>query len=436
MNWQEKYKDRIVSTDEAVVRSLQPGARVVFGHAAAAPQHFAEAMFRNRESLRDITVFHMLYFGKAWHLMPEMEGHVRGFLNFLEGNSRSAYRDRRVDFVPCHFHEVPELFSQGFYPVDVAVVQVSEPDAEGRCSFGVSADYTKPAAMAAKVVVAEINPQMPYIGGDNLISLEEIDYMIPIDQPVVEVINPPVGEIEKQIGKHCAELIQDGATLQLGIGGIPDAVLSSLDGKKDIGIHTEMFTDGVMHAIRSGLINGKAKTLHPGKVVTSIIMGSEELYRFVDHNDMIECYPVNYVNNPYVIAKNDRLVSINSCIEMDLTGQAASESIGYEQFSGTGGQVDFLRGARYSKGGISIMAFPSTAKAGEQSRIVPILKEGATVTSGRMEIDYVATEYGAVRLRGRSLRERAELLISIAHPKFRPWLEEEYRKRFCKSVNK
>lgn len=432
MNWQEKYKNRIVSADEAVLRSLSPKSNVVFGHAAAAPQHFAEAMYRNREHLLDVTVFHMLYFGKAWHLASEMEGHVRGFLNFLEGNSRPAYKDCRVDFVPCHFHEVPALFSEGFYPVDVAVVQVSEPDENGYCSFGVSSDYTKPAAEAAKIVVAEINPQMPYIGGDNLIHLDRIDYIIPINSAVVEVVNPPVGEIELQIGKHCAELIEDGATLQLGIGGIPDAVLSSLSGKKDIGIHTEMFTDGVMHAIRSGLINGKAKTLHAGKVITSIIMGSEELYRFVDHNDMIECYPVNYVNNPYVIAKNDKLVSINSCIEMDLTGQAASESIGYNQFSGTGGQVDFLRGARYSKGGISIMAFPSTAKNGEQSRIVPVLQEGATVTSGRMEIDYVATEYGAVRLRGQSIRRRAELLISIAHPKFRPWLEEAYRKRFYK----
>ncbi|MDO4671350.1 MAG: acetyl-CoA hydrolase/transferase C-terminal domain-containing protein [Porphyromonadaceae bacterium] len=430
MNWKEKYKDRFVTAKEAVMRTLKPHSNVVFGHAVAAPERFSKAMFELRESLEDITVFHMLYFGKAYHLAPEMEGHVRGFLNFLEGNSRSAYEEHRADFVPCHFHEVPALFREGFYPVDVAVVQVSYPDEEGRCSFGVSCDYTKPATQSAKIVVVEMNRQMPYIGGDNFIHLDNIDYIIEVDEPIFEIPAAKIGDIELAIGKHCADLIHDGDTLQLGIGGIPDAVLAGLEGKKDIGIHTEMFTDGVMKAIRSGLINNSKKTLHPGKVVTSLIFGSKELYDFLDHNDMIECYPVDYTNNPYVIGKNDRLVSINSCIEMDLMGQAASETIGYRQYSGTGGQVDFLRGARYSKGGISIMAFPSTAAKGTASRIVPILSEGACVTSGRFEIDYVATEYGVVRLRGQSLRRRAELLASIAHPKFRPELELEIKKRF------
>lgn len=430
MNWREKYKDRIVTADEAVKRSVKSNSNVVFGHAVAAPERFAKAMFDCRESFKDVSVFHMLYFGKPYHLQPEMEGHARGFLNFLEGNSRPVYDQHRADFVPCHFHEVPALFREGFFPVDVAVVQVSYPDENGRCSFGVSCDYTKPATECAKVVVAEMNKQMPFIGGDNFINIEDIDYIIPVDEPIFEIPGAKIGETELAIGRHCAKLIHDGDTLQLGIGGIPDAVLSSLKDKKDIGIHTEMFTDGVMHAIKSGLINNSKKTLHPGKVVTALIFGSKELYDFIDHNEMIECYPVDYTNNPYVIGKNEHLVSINSCIEMDLTGQAASESIGYRQFSGTGGQVDFLRGARYSKGGISIMAFPSTAAKGTVSRIVPILNEGSCVTSGRFEIDYVVTEYGAVRLRGQSLRRRAELLASIAHPMFRPELEEEIKKRF------
>lgn len=430
MQWQELYQQRVCSADEAVVNSLKPGTKVVFGHAAAAPVRFSQAMYRQREKLENITVFHMLYFGNAPHLTPEMRPHVHPTLNFLEGNSRPASRDRRVDFIPCHFHEVPELFRQGFFPLDVAVVQVSTPNEEGYCSFGVSCDYTKAAAECAPVVVAEVNKQMPFIGGENLIHVSKLTHIIEVDEPIAEVLPPAISDLELRIGQNCASLIKDGDTLQLGIGGIPDAVLRALEGHKDLGIHTEMFTDGVMRMIRKGIINGKKKTLHPEKVVTSLIFGSKELYDFVNNNPMIECYPVDYTNNPDVIGKNDRMVSINSCLEMDLMGQAASESIGYEQFSGSGGQVDFLRGAKRSKGGISIMAFPSTAKKGAESRIVPILKEGACVTTGRNEVDYVVTEYGVARLRGATLRQRAEALTAIAHPDFRPALEEEIRRRF------
>lgn len=432
MEWQELYQQRVCSADEAVLKTLKLGTKVVFGHAAGAPARFSQAMHRQREKLEDITVFHMLYFGDAPHLLPEMRPHVHPTLNFLEGNSRPAYCDRRVDFIPCHFHEVPELFRQGFFPLDVAVVQVSAPNAEGYCSFGVACDYTKAAAECAPVVVAEVNKQMPFIGGENLIHISKLHHIIEVDEPIAEVLPPAISDVELKIGQNCASLIKDGDTLQLGIGGIPDAVLRALEGHKDLGIHTEMFTDGVMRMIRKGVINGSKKTLHPGKVVTSLIFGSKELYDFVNNNPMIECYPVDYTNSADIIGKNDNMVSINSCLEMDLMGQAASESIGYEQFSGSGGQVDFFRGAKRSKGGISIMAIPSTAKKGTESRIVPLLKEGTCVTTGRNEVDYVVTEYGVARLRGATLRKRAEALTAIAHPDFRPALEAEVRRRFDK----
>ncbi len=432
MKWQELYQQRVCSADEAVLKTLKLGTKVVFGHAAGAPARFSQAMHRQREKLEDITVFHMLYFGDAPHLLPEMRPHVHPTLNFLEGNSRPAYCDRRVDFIPCHFHEVPELFRQGFFPLDVAVVQVSAPNAEGYCSFGVACDYTKAAAECAPVVVAEVNKQMPFIGGENLIHVSKLHHIIEVDEPIAEVLPPAISDVELKIGQNCASLIKDGDTLQLGIGGIPDAVLRALEGHKDLGIHTEMFTDGVMRMIRKGVINGSKKTLHPGKVVTSLIFGSKELYDFVNNNPMIECYPVDYTNSADIIGKNDNMVSINSCLEMDLMGQAASESIGYEQFSGSGGQVDFFRGAKRSKGGISIMAIPSTAKKGTESRIVPLLKEGTCVTTGRNEVDYVVTEYGVARLRGATLRKRAEALTAIAHPDFRPALEAEVRRRFDK----
>lgn len=429
-NWRETYLNKICTADEAVRKGIKEGDHLVFGHAAAAPAVVSKALYDNRACFKDLSVFHMLYFGEAWHLKPEMEGIVKPVLNFLEGNSRPAYNERRADFLPCHFHEVPDLFKQKFYPVDVAVVKLSEPDENGYCSFGISNDYTKPACECARTIIAEINPNMPYIGGDNFIHISQIDYIIEDNSPITEIPGPPIGEIEMEIGRRCSELIHDGDTLQLGIGAIPDAVLQCLKDRKDMGIHTEMFTDGVMHMIRSGNINGANKTLHPGKVVTTLIMGSRELYEFLDHNPMIEAYSVNYTNDPFIIGKNKKMISINSCIEVDLTGQVASESIGHNQFSGTGGQVDYLRGARRSEGGFSILAFPSTARNGKESRIVPLLKEGATVTSMRNDVDYFVTEYGVARLKGKTLKQRAYALVEIAHPQFRETLLKNIKERF------
>lgn len=430
-SWHSLLCTRSCSAEQAVLSALREGDQIVLGHAAAAPDELTRAMYEVRERLpRGLKIFHMIYLGEGWHLRPEMSEHLELVLNYLDANSRAAHAERRAHFLPCHFHEVPRLFTDGLYRVDVAMIMVSSPDADGYCSFGVSNDYTRTAAQCARTVVAVINPQMPYIAGDNLIHVSELDYIVHSDRPLVSVPCAPIGEVERRIAQHCASIIRDGDTLQLGIGAIPDAVLQCLDDKKDLGIHTEMFTDGVMHMLRSGHINGARKTTHQHKVVTTLVMGSQELYRFLDHNPQIESYPVSHTNDPYLIGQNDNMVSINSCIEIDLTGQVASESIGLTQFSGTGGQVDFLRGAKRSKGGRAILAFRSTAQGGALSRIVPMLGQGANVTDARTDVDYVATEWGIVRLRGLTLRERAEALCSIAHPDFRPMLQQAIQERF------
>lgn len=431
--WKQIYQDRLTTAQEAVRQSINSGTYVVFGHAVAAPESISRAIYEQRERLEDVRIFHMLYFGEAWHLRPEMQGHVIPVINFLDKASRVSYADRRAEFLPCHFHEVPDLFRLGLYPVEVAAIQLSRPNAEGYCSFGVSNDYTKASTEAARVVIAEVNQQMPFIGGDNLIHVSELDYIVEVDRPLPAFPPAPIGEVEQRIAKHCATLISDGATLQLGIGAIPDAVLQCLEDRKDLGIHTEMFTDGVMHMMRSGQITGQKKTKDIGKVVSTLIMGSKELYDFLDGNESIAMHPVNYTNDPYVIGQQDNLISINSCIEIDLTGQVASETIGLQQFSGTGGQVDFIRGAKRSKGGCAILAFASTAQGGKISRIVPMLSAGTQVTTGRNEVDYVVTEYGCVRLRGLTLRERAEALMSIAHPDFHPMLQAAIEERFYPS---
>ncbi len=427
--WKTLFQERKVTALEAVQKGIKSGDYLVVGHAASTPGDIVKAIYDLRTDYTDLKVFHMLYFGEAWHLKPEMEGVVKPYINFLDGSSRKPYKEGRVEYLPCHFHELPKLFEED-YPVDVVICQVSYPNEEGYCSFGITNDYCKPATRHAKIVIVEMNKQMPFIGGDNLIHISDIDYIVEVDKPLLAVPPAKIGEKELQIAKHCASIINDGDTLQLGIGAIPDAVLQSLKDRKDLGIHTEMFTDGVMHMMKSGQITGTKKTILPNKVVTTLVMGSPELYEFINNNDKIVCYPVDFTNDPYIIGQIDNLVSINSCFEVDITGQAASEAVGQLQFSGTGGQVDFLRGAKRSKGGRAILAFPSTAKDDTISRIVPVLSEGSNVTAGRNEIDYVATEYGIVRLHGLSLRERAEALCSIAHPKFRPMLQEAIKERF------
>ena len=374
----------------------------------------------------------MVAMGKAPYCQPGMEKHFRHNALFVGGSTRKAVEEGRGDYTPCFFHEIPKLFTDGTLPVDVAFLQLSEPDENGVCSYGVSVDYTQPAAEAAKLVIAQINKNMPYTYG-NGINLKDIDYIVEKDEPLIELQPPKIGETEHKIGEYVASLIHDGDTLQLGIGAIPDAVLSFLGDKKDLGIHSEMFSDGVVDLARKGVITNKKKTIDQGKFVSCFLMGTKKLYDFVNNNPDVLMERVDYTNDPFVVAKIDNIISINSAMQVDLMGQVNAEMIGYKQFSGVGGQVDFVRGASRAKGGKAIIAMPSTAGHDKISKIVPLLDEGAAVTTSRNDVDYVITEFGIAPLKGRTLRQRAIALIKIAHPDFRDGLIAEFEKRFhCK----
>ena len=371
----------------------------------------------------------MVALGMGAYCLPENAGHFRHNSLFVGGSTRKAVESGQGDFTPCFFFEIPRLFHTTLL-VDVALVSVTPPTPEGKVSLGVSCDYTVEAVKSAKTVIAQVNPSMPYTYGSTELPVEDIDVFVEHDQPVIELPQGRIGDVEKAIGSNCATLIPDGATLQLGIGAIPDAVLLFLKDKKDLGIHSEMFSDGVVELAEAGVITNAKKTLKPGKFVVTFLMGTKRLYDFVNNNPNVEMQPVDYVNDPYVVAQNDDLISINSCVQIDLMGQVASESVGLKQISGTGGQVDFVRGASASKGGVSIMAFPSTAAKGTVSKIVPFLDHGTAVTTCRCDVDYAVTEYGIAHLKGETLRTRARNLIAIAHPDFRAPLIEEFEKRF------
>ncbi|PIE84505.1 MAG: 4-hydroxybutyrate CoA-transferase [Bacteroidia bacterium] len=425
----QDYKSKLRTASEAVTH-IKSGNRVVLGHAAGVPIDTLEALVAAKENYQDVEIVSMFTLNDGPYMAPGMEKHFRHNALFVAPNARKCIEEKRGDFTTCFFHEVPRLFSEGPMPVDVALVSVTRPNAEGYCSFGVSCDYSNPACKAAKVVIAEANDQMPFIaGGDNLIHVSEIDHIVETSHPLFELPAPKIGELETKIGQYCAELVKDGDTLQLGIGSIPDAVLQQLTDKKHLGIHTEMFADGVVDLVNAGVIDGSQKTLHKGKMVATFLMGGKKLYDFVDNNPDVLLFPCSYVNDPRIIMQNNNMVSINSCLQIDLMGQVCSESMGLRQFSGVGGQVDYVRGARMG-GGLSVMAMPSTAAKGKVSRITPFLDEGAAVTTSRNDVDYVVTEYGIAHLWGKTLKQRAQELISIAHPDFRPALQEEFKKRF------
>lgn len=427
MNVQELYKSKCVSAEEAV-KHIKSGNRVVVGHACGEPSALVDAMVANKEQYENVELVHMVAMGKAEYCLPENEKHFHHNAIFVGGTTRKAVEEGRADFTPVFFHEVPKLWKTTL-PVDVALIQVSSMDEHGYFSFGVSSDYTKPAAEAAKIVIAQVNKEMPRTLGDNFIHVSDIDYLVECDRPIIELQPPKIGDIEREIGRHCASLIEDGDTLQLGIGAIPDAVLAFLGEKKDLGIHSEMFSDGILKLIEDGVVTGKAKSFMPGKLVVTFLMGTKKLYDWVNDNPAVYMAPVDFVNHPMVVCKNDNIISINSCVAVDLMGQVASESIGLKQISGVGGQVDFVRGAGMAKNGKAIMAMPSTVK-GKASKIVAFLDEGAAVTTSRNDVDYVITEYGIAHLKGETLRERARQLINIAHPDFRDELKVEFEKRF------
>jgi acyl-CoA hydrolase len=428
MTWVDDYKAKLCTAAEAV-RLVESGHRVYYSGNAAIPYCLINALSARKEELRGVQLNHVLLLGKDPFGGPEMEGHFRHNSLFVGPADRPAVNEGRADYVPVFLHQIPRLFRERIIPLDVAMIQVSRPDEHGFMSFGVETLATKAAADCARMVIAHVNEKMPRVLGDSFMHISQVTKVVEDSIDLPELARKPAAEVEKRIADHITELIPDGATLQLGIGGIPDAVLSKLEGKRDLGIHTEMVSDGVMEAIEKGIITGRKKTLHQGKAVLTFVLGSQRLYQYVDNNPLFEAHPTEYTNDPFVVARNDNMIAINSAIEIDLTGQVCSDSIGPRIYSGFGGQVDFIRGAAQSKGGKPIIALPSTAKGGEESRIVPFLKQGAGVVTSRGDVHYVVTEHGVAHLFGRSLRERAERLIAIAEPKFRPELEKAAKER-------
>ena len=424
MDWKSDYAGKRTTADEAL-RCVRSGERVVFAHACGEPLDLVDALLARADELEHVEIDHMVAMGKGEYCRPEYADSFYHKSLFVGASSREAVKDGRGDYIPVFFSEIPKLFCEGYLPPDVALVHVSPPDKHGFCSFGISVDYTKPAAQVAKTVVAQVNPKMPRTHGDAFIHVSEIDYVVESDQDLIELQPPRIGPVEEAIGRHIAGLVEDGSCLQLGIGGIPDAVLLFLHEKNDLGIHSEMFSEGVVDLYDEGVITNAGKTINPGKMVATFLMGTRRLYDFVDDNPIVNMYPVNVVNDPYVIGQNDRVVAINSAIQVDLMGQVVADSMGAAQFTGIGGQVDFVRGAARSRDGKAIIALPSTAKKGTVSRIVAAIAPGTAVTTMRADVDYIVTEHGVAHLRGLGLRERAEALIEIAHPAFRDQIREE-----------
>jgi len=423
--WERIYHQRMTTAEEAV-QVIQSGQRVFLTGNCSVPQQVLKALVQRARAgeIENVEIVQVLTVGDADYVSPDLEGRLRVNTLFISANVRQAVHEGRADFTPVFLSEVPGLFRSEL-PLDVALIHVSPPDEHGFCSFGVEVGITKPAAEAARVVIAEVNDRMPRTLGDSFIHVSKIDHFVPVSYPLPELPQGQPGEIQMRIAQHIADLIPDGATLQLGIGGIPDAVLYYLKDKRDLGIHTELFSDGVVELVERGVITNERKTLHRGKIIAGFVLGTQRLYDFVDNNAMVEFHPTDYVNDPFVIAQNDNMVAINSAIEVDLTGQVCADSIGPRFYSGVGGQVDFIRGAARSKGGKPIIALPSTAKGGTISRIVATLKPGAGVTTTRNDVHYVVTEYGVAYLHGKTIRQRAEALIGIAHPDYRADLRRE-----------
>lgn len=413
-----RWKQRVITPEEAV-RLVEPNNHVFLTGVCATPQAFDDALCQHYDHLQDVKVLQLLSLGKPLCVTPDMAAHVRVNSLFLDGNARQLVKSGLADFTPAFLSEIPHLFRQGHIPLDVAVIHVAPPDEHGYCSLGVEIGITKSAAESARIVIAEVNPRMPRSLGDSFVHVNDIHYFLDVDYALPEIKPAPASEVQNQIAAHIAQEIPDGATLQTGIGGIPDAVLQSLTGHKDLGVHTELFSDGVMKMIEAGVITNKRKTLHTGKVTAGFIIGTQALFDYVHDNPIFEMHPTEYINDPFIIAQNELMISINSALEVDLTGQVCADSIGHEFYSGVGGQVDFVRGASRSKGGKAIIALPSTAQNGKLSRIVPNLKNGAGVTTSRNDVRYVATEFGVAKLYGKSIAERAKALINIAHPDFR-----------------
>jgi 4-hydroxybutyrate CoA-transferase len=418
---------RIVTAAEAVA-GISSGQQVFLHGGAATPSILLDALVARAAELESVGMIHFHTEGPGPHLAPEMAPHFRHKALFIGANARRAVNEGRADYVPVFLSDVPDLFTSGTLPLDAVLLNVTRPDAHGFCSLGTSVDAALAASRTARVVIAQLNAAQPRTLGDTFVHVSQIHFGVEVDVPPYEHIEAPLGEVERRIGENVAQLVDDGATLQLGIGAIPAATALALRDKRDLGIHTEMFTDAVMDLVECGAITGARKEINRGKIVSAFLMGSKALYRFVDDNPMVELRPVDYTNDTAVIRRFSRMVAINSAIEVDVTGQVVADSIGSRFYSGVGGQMDFIRGAALSAQGRAIIALPSTAAKGTVSRIVPLLQEGAGVVTTRAHVRTVVTEYGVAELHGRTVAERARALIGIAHPDFRDDLLARARK--------
>ncbi|MGE5927753.1 MAG: acetyl-CoA hydrolase/transferase family protein [Gemmatimonadota bacterium] len=419
---------RLVTAAEAVA-SIASGNRVFVHSVVAAPQRLIAALVARAPELRDVELVHLHTEGPAPYAAPAVAGSFRTSALFVGANVRAAVASGEADYIPIFLSEVPALFRSGRMPLDVALIQVSPPDRHGFCSLGTSVDVSRAAVGVARRVIAEINPRMPRTHGDGQLHVDHIHEAVEVEYELHERIPSALTDVERAIGRHVAALVEDGATLQLGIGSIPDAVLAALGSHRDLGVHTEMFSDGVIDLVERGVVNGRFKRTHPGKIVGAFILGSRRLYDFVDDNPQVAMLAVDYVNDTTVIRRNPKVTAVNSAIEIDITGQVVADSIGTRQYSGVGGQMDFIRGASLSPGGKPIIALPSRTKR-EESRIVAMVKPGAGIVTTRAHVHYVVTEYGAVYLHGVGLRDRARALIDIAHPDDREALERSAVDRF------
>jgi len=418
------YNKKLTTADDAV-KQIKSGDNIVVQPGCAVPLELVRAMVKRKNEIENVTLYHILIVGELPYVEPGMEPHFRHKAFFIGANTRKAVHEGRAEFIPIFLSELPLLFKRNIIPVNVALLNLSPPDEHGFCSYGVDVGTIKTAAERAKIIIGQVNTEMPRSLGDSFIHINKIHHIVEHNEPIQELpqVDPNASKevlmVYDTIGRRVADLIEDGATLQMGIGAIPDSVMRYVRDKKNLGIHTEMFSDGIIPLVEEGIINGEQKSLHPGKIIAGFVLGTRKVFDFIDNNPVIEFHPQEYVNDPFIIAKNKKMVAINSAIEIDLTGQVCADSIGIKIFSGIGGQIDFIRGAAHSEGGKPIIALPSTTKDGLVSRIVPQLRPGAGVVTSRGDVHYIVTEHGVAHLFGKSLKERARELIKIAHPSFR-----------------
>ncbi len=422
MSWMRTYKSRVTTAEQAV-QAIKSGDRIFLTGNCSVPRKLLRALVDRALELENVEICHALTLGSSDYVAPEMEGHIRANSLFIGPNVRRAVQEGRADFTPVLLSEFTLLFQQGILPLDVAFVHLSPPDEHGFCSYGIETGLTKTPAESARIIIAEVNAEMPRCLGDSFIHVSRLDYIVPVNYPLLELPMTEGGlsDVHVKIGEYIAELIPHGATMQMGIGAIPDAVLNFLQDKRDLGIHTELFSDSVIDMVEAGVITNARKTINVGKITAGFMLGTKRLYQWAHDNPLIELRRTEYINDPFVIAQNDRQVAINSAIEVDLTGQVCADSIGPKLYSGVGGQLDFIYGASRSRGGVPIIALPATAtvKGQEVSRIVPMLKPGAGVVTSRYHVHYVVTEHGVADLYGKTIRQRARALINVAAPQFR-----------------